>query len=106
MSIGKLSVVRRGRKILRSRQGQSMLLSENNQKSTTNQEVLYLNENTFMRVDEVAKELGISKSYAYKIVQQLNAELKSLGYLTISGRVNRIFFLEKLCYGEKEKRDS
>lgn len=27
-------------------------------------------ENTsFMRVDEVAKELGISKSYAYKIVQ-------------------------------------
>lgn len=33
-------------------------------------------ENTsFMRVDEVAKELGISKSYAYKIVQKLNAEL-------------------------------
>ena len=65
-----------------------------------------MNENTFMRVDEVAKELGISKSYAYKIVQQLNAELKSLGYLTISGRVNRKFSLEKLCYGEKEKRDA
>ena len=32
MSIGKLPVVRRGRKILRSRQGQSMLLSETNQK--------------------------------------------------------------------------
>ena len=57
-----------------------------------------MNENTFMRVDEVAKELSISKSYAYKIVQQLNAELKSLGYLTISGRVNRKFFMEKLCY--------
>lgn len=65
-----------------------------------------MNENTFMRVDEVAKELGISKSYAYKIVQQLNAELKSLGYLTISGRVNWKFFLEKLCYGEKQKRDA
>lgn len=65
-----------------------------------------MNENTFMRVDEVAKELGVSKSYAYKIVQQLNAELKSLGYLTISGRVNWKFFLEKLCYGEKEKRDA
>ena len=38
---------------------------------------------SFMRVDEVAQELGISKSYAYKIVQKLNAELKSLGYLTI-----------------------
>ena len=57
-----------------------------------------------MRVDEVAQELGVSKSYAYKIVQKLNAELKSLGYLTISGRVNRKFFYEKLCYGEKEGR--
>ena len=25
---------------------------------------------SFMRVDEVAQELGISKSYAYKIVQR------------------------------------
>ena len=29
---------------------------------------------SFMRVDEVAQELGVSKSYAYKIVQKLNAE--------------------------------
>lgn len=35
--------------------------------------------NTFMRVDEVAEELGISKSYAYKLVQKLNAEMKSMG---------------------------
>ena len=59
---------------------------------------------SFMRVDEVAQELGVSKSYAYKIVQKLNAELKNLGYLTISGRVNRKFFYEKLCYGEMERR--
>ena len=33
-------------------------------------------ENTsFMRVEEVAQELGVSKSYAYKIVQKLNEEL-------------------------------
>lgn len=25
--------------------------------------------NSFMRVDEVAAELGVSKSYAYKVVQ-------------------------------------
>ena len=31
---------------------------------------------SFMRVDEVDRELGISKSYAYKIVQKLNVELK------------------------------
>lgn len=37
-------------------------------------------ENTsFMRVEEVAQELCISKSYAYKIVQKLNEELKNKG---------------------------
>ena len=55
---------------------------------------------TFLRVDEVAAELGISKSYAYKIVQRLNAELKAMGYLTIAGRVSKKYFLQKICYGE------
>lgn len=31
---------------------------------------------TFMRVEEVAEELGVSKSYAYKIVQKLNAVIE------------------------------
>ena len=35
----------------------------------------------FMRVEEVAEELDISKSHAYKIVHQLNAELQKKGYL-------------------------
>ena len=48
--------------------------------------------NTFMKVDEVAAELGVSKSYAYKIVQKLNEEMKKMGYLTISGRVNKQYF--------------
>ena len=60
---------------------------------------------SFMRVDEVAAELGVSKSYAYKIVQRLNAELKAKGYLTISGRVSRQYFMEKACYGEKDKKE-
>lgn len=54
----------------------------------------------------MAHELGISKSYAYKIVQRLNAELKEMGYITISGRVNRKYFMEKLCYGETEGRNA
>ena len=62
-----------------------------------------MNENSFMRVDDVAKELGISKSYAYKIVQKLNAELKEQGFLTISGRVNKQYFLERTCYGTERK---
>ena len=59
---------------------------------------------SFMRVDEVAKELGISKSYAYKIVQKLNAELAEKGYMVISGRVNKQYFLERVCYGTADKR--
>ena len=64
-----------------------------------------MNENSFMRVDDVAKELGISKSYAYKIVQKLNAELREKRYLTMSGRVNRRYFMEKLCYGGAEGKE-
>ena len=44
---------------------------------------------TFMTVEEVAAELGVSKSYAYKIVKQLNDELQKLGYLTVAGRVSK-----------------
>ena len=61
---------------------------------------------SFMRVDEVAQELGVSKSYAYKIVQKLNAELKEKGFMTISGRVNKQYFFERTCYGAvKKERD-
>lgn len=55
-----------------------------------------------MKVEEVAKELGVSKSFAYKVMQQLNDELKAKGYLTIAGRVNREYFEEKLCYSGKD----
>ena len=58
---------------------------------------------SFMKVDEVAKELGVSKSYAYKIVQKLNAELKEKGFMTISGRVNKQYFIERTCYGVTKK---
>ena len=53
---------------------------------------------TFITVAEVAEMMGISKSYAYKIVHKLNEDLKAMGYLTIAGRVNRSYFLEKTCY--------
>ena len=61
---------------------------------------------TFMKVQDVADELGISKSYAYKIVQKLNAELKEKGFMIISGRVNKQYFMERTCYGAtKKERD-
>lgn len=67
-----------------------------------------MSDKSFMRVEDVARELDVSKSYAYKIVQQLNKELAEKGYLTISGRINRKYFLERTCYGdilEKNERN-
>lgn len=57
-----------------------------------------LTDNTFMRVEEVAEVLGVSVSYAYKIIQKLNAEMKEMDYLTISGRINRNYFMERFQY--------
>ena len=41
----------------------------------------------FLTVEEVAAEMGVSKSYAYKIVKRLNYEL---------------YFYERTCYGTAE----
>ena len=54
----------------------------------------------FMRVDEVAEELGVSVPYAYKLIRSMNAELKKTGCITISGRIDRKFFHEKF-YGTR-----
>lgn len=52
-------------------------------------------DNRFIRVDEVAEELDVSKPYAYKLIRKLNEELKEKGFLTIAGRVNRQYFNER-----------
>ena len=62
-----------------------------------------MNENNFMRVNDVAKELGMSVSHAYKIMQRLNKELREKGYMIIAGRVNRKYFMEKFCYNGTER---
>lgn len=54
----------------------------------------------FMRVEEVAEELGVSTSFAYKIIREMNKELEKTGCFTISGRIDRKFFHEKF-YGTK-----
>ena len=48
--------------------------------------------------EDVAQELNVSKPYAYKLIRQLNEELKAKGFITIAGRVNRQYFYERL-YG-------
>ena len=49
----------------------------------------------FMRVEEVAEEMGVSVPYAYKLIRKLNKELAKTGCITIAGRIDRKFFHEK-----------
>lgn len=51
-----------------------------------------------MYAEDVSKELGISKGYAYKIIKELNQELKKEGFIVISGRIPRAFWETKF-YG-------
>ncbi|MFI3166272.1 MAG: HTH domain-containing protein [Bacillota bacterium] len=50
---------------------------------------------------EVAEELGVSQAFAYKVIKGMNEELKSRGFLIISGKVSRKYFEEKY-YGFNE----
>ena len=63
-------------------------------------------ENRFIRAEEVAQELSVSKPYAYKLIRQLNEELKAKGFITITGRVTRQYFYERLYGAGNPQRDT
>lgn len=58
-------------------------------------------ETMFITVSEIAKELGVSKPFAYKLVKQMNEDLAKKGFITIGGRVSRQYYREKI-YGMKK----
>lgn len=49
----------------------------------------------FMNVHDVISALGVSRSSAYKIIRTLNIELQEKGYLVVSGKVPRRYFLAR-----------
>lgn len=51
---------------------------------------------------QVSEILDISVSYAYKIIDQLNGELKKAGYLTLHGKVDSLY-LNKRFFSVTEK---
>ena len=48
-----------------------------------------MSETLFVRAKEIAEEMGVSESKAYKIIRQLNNELKDQGFVTVQGRLSR-----------------
>lgn len=59
-------------------------------------------EKIFYSADDLVEMLDISKASSYKIIRQLNDELKALGYIVLQGKVPRAYFEQK-WYGLNNK---
>lgn len=55
-----------------------------------------MQKNYMMNANDVADEIGVSKGHAYKLIRQLNEELAASGYLTVSGKIPRVFWKKNL----------
>ena len=58
----------------------------------------------YVTAEEAAEMLGVSTGYAYKIIRQLNDELRAKGFITVAGRVSRQYFSERI-YGAERRDD-
>lgn len=57
-----------------------------------------------INANEIADLMGVSKATAYKIIRQLNAELKESGCRTIQSRVSREYF-ERAYFGTPDRAE-
>jgi len=61
----------------------------------------------YVDVKEIMQTLGVSRGKAYQIIQQLNEELKTQGYIIIVGKCSRRYFNEKFygcdCQNQNQK---
>ena len=55
-------------------------------------------ESVFIRAEELAKKLDVSKATAYRMIREWNEQLKARGYTTVTGRVSRQYYREQV-YG-------
>lgn len=54
-----------------------------------------------LNAKQVAELLGISVSYAYRVIEQLNRELSKAGYLTINGKVDSLYLSKRFFPNEE-----
>ena len=54
------------------------------------------NEKKWLNVQDVVTMTGLSVAAAYKLMRQVNAAQKAEGKLTVSGKVSKKRFLEKI----------
>lgn len=56
------------------------------------------NQSIYITASELAEMMGVSNGHAYKLIREMNSELKKQGYLTIAGKLPRAY-LERCLYG-------
>lgn len=54
----------------------------------------------FYSCKEVMELLGCCESKAYRIMKEMNKELQKKGYITMSGKVPKAYFNEKVYGGD------
>ena len=60
----------------------------------------------FITAAEVAEDFRVSESMGYRIIKKLNTELKDKGYITVSGRVSRRYYMERTYFDlEEDERE-
>ena len=55
---------------------------------STKRKVRKIMEKMFLRVSDVEEILGVSESYAYKLIRKLNKEMQDMGFQTIQGIID------------------
>ena len=56
----------------------------------------------FLKATDVAEVMNVSVPYAYKLIRQMNDELKAKGYITMRGRIDSKYFYEHF-YGTRQE---
>ena len=55
----------------------------------------------FYTANELSSILGVSLSYSYRLISDMNSQLKEMGFITISGRIPKAYFNERFYLQEK-----
>lgn len=54
-----------------------------------------MTDSKLLNVDKVAEPIGVSRSYAYRVIRKLNEELTASGHYVVPSRVNRACLEQK-----------
>ncbi len=57
----------------------------------------------FYNAKDISQIMQISDSKAYKIIATLNEELEGSGFITVHGKVNRIYFQQRFNIPDSER---